>query len=129
MSIGVEFQEKTALVDDQIFLFQLWDIGGGGERFLSLISAYLRHCSAAIVMYDITGDSLFHIDKRSFERADKWVAQVRRVRGDNALVVLVGNKADLHEKRQVSFEEGHEKATELEALFCEVSAKHATNVH
>ena len=55
--------------------------------------------------------------------------ELRRVRDDNALAVLVGNKVVLSEKREVSFEEGQEKGRELEALFCEVSVKHATNVH
>ena len=57
------------------------------------------------------------------------MSQVRKVRADNPLIVLVGNKADLHEKRVVSFEEGQEKARKLEALFCEMSAKQAINVH
>ena len=40
----------------------------------------------------------------------------------------MGNKADLEEKREVSYEEGQETARELGALFCEVSAREATNI-
>ena len=44
------------------------------------------------------------------------------------MVVLVGNKSDLKDKRVVSYEEGQEKGRELDVLFFETSAKLCTNI-
>ena len=66
MSVGVDYQEKTVSVEDKVFLLQFWDIGRGGERFLSLIPVYLRHTHAAVVLYDVTSQSSSHLDKLSF---------------------------------------------------------------
>ena len=43
-------------------------------------------------------------------------------------MVLVGNKCDLEDKRQVSYEEGKELADKNDFLFFESSAKDGTNV-
>lgn len=42
--------------------------------------------------------------------------------------MLVGNKTDLSDKRQVSMEEGERKAKELNVMFIETSAKAGYNV-
>jgi len=44
------------------------------------------------------------------------------------MIVLVGNKADLSDKRQVTLEEATAKATELNIMFMETSAKAGHNV-
>ena len=54
--------------------------------------------------------------------------EVRAERGSDVVVLLVGNKSDLVDRRQVSIEEGDAKAAELGALFIETSAKAGFNV-
>ena len=44
------------------------------------------------------------------------------------IIMLVGNKTDLSDKRQVSTEEGERKAKELNVMFIETSAKAGYNV-
>lgn len=44
------------------------------------------------------------------------------------IIVLVGNKTDMTEKRQVSTEEGEKKAKEFNIMFIETSAKVGYNV-
>lgn len=39
------------------------------------------------------------LDRESFLNTSKWIDDVRAERGDEAIVVLVGNKTDLNEKR------------------------------
>jgi GTPase SAR1 family protein len=53
---------------------------------------------------------------------------VRTERGSDVIIMLVGNKTDLGEKRQVSTEEGEQKAKELNVMFIETSAKAGHNV-
>jgi Ras-related protein Rab-6A len=58
----------------------------------------------------------------------KWIEDVRAERGSDVVIMLVGNKTDLAEKRQVSTEEGEEKSKELDAMFIETSAKAGFNI-
>ena len=48
--------------------------------------------------------------------------------GLDVIIILVGNKTDLAEKRQVSIEEGEDKATKDSVLFIETSAKAGFNI-
>jgi len=58
----------------------------------------------------------------------RWVEEVRAERGADVIIVLVGNKTDLVDKRQVSIEEGDTKARELNVMFIETSAKAGFNI-
>ena len=53
---------------------------------------------------------------------------VRGERGNDVIIVLVGNKTDLNDKRQVTTEEGEKKAQEFKVMFIETSAKAGHNV-
>uniref|UniRef100_A0A671SCS8 Ras-related protein Rab-6A-like n=1 Tax=Sinocyclocheilus anshuiensis TaxID=1608454 RepID=A0A671SCS8_9TELE len=73
------------------------------------------------VFYDIT-------NVNSFQQTTKWIDDVRTERGGDVIIMLVGNKTDLADKRQVSIEEGERKAKELNVMFIETSAKAGYNV-
>jgi len=72
-------------------------------------------------VYDITNANSFH-------QTSKWIDDVRTERGSDVIIMLVGNKTDLSDKRQVSTEEGERKAKELNVMFIETSAKAGYNV-
>jgi GTPase SAR1 family protein len=89
------------------------------ERFRSLIPSYIRDSSVAVVVYDITSqytssnnkfwaeDGLLMMDcytigRISFQNTTKWVDDVRNERGLDVIIVLVGNKTDLSDKRCVT---------------------------
>lgn len=99
---------------------QLWDTAGQ-ERFRSLIPSYIRDSSVAVVVYDIT-------NRASFLNTSKWIEDVRNERGNDVIIVLVGNKTDLTERRQVSVEEGEDKSTKEGIMFIESSAKAGFNI-
>ena len=82
------------------------------ERFRSLIPSYIRDSSVAIVVFDITsayyqlifgmnGWLTCGLDRQSFLSTSKWIDDVRSERGNDVIIVLVGNKADLSDKRYV----------------------------
>lgn len=119
-TIGIDFLSKTMYLEDRTIRLQLWDTAGQ-ERFRSLIPSYIRDSSAAIVVYDIT-------NANSFQQTSKWIDDVRTERGTDVIIMLVGNKTDLSDKRQVSTEEGERKAKELNVMFIETSAKAGYNV-
>jgi Ras-related protein Rab-6A len=119
-TIGIDFLSKTMYLDDRTVRLQLWDTAGQ-ERFRSLIPSYIRDSSVAVVVYDVT-------NKTSFQNCDKWIQDVKTERGNEVIIMLVGNKTDLADKRQVTAEEGEAKATKLGVMFIETSAKSSNNV-
>jgi len=120
-TIGIDFLSKTMYLEDRTVRLQLWDTAGQ-ERFRSLIPSYIRDSSVAVVVYDVT-------NRASFLNTTKWVEDVRAERGNNVVICLVGNKTDLgNDKRQISTEEGEQKAQKDGLLFMECSAKAGYNV-
>mmetsp|Transcript_10587 Transcript_10587/g.23359 ORF Transcript_10587/g.23359 Transcript_10587/m.23359 type:complete len:213 (+) Transcript_10587:79-717(+) len=119
-TIGIDFLSKTMYLEDRTVRLQLWDTAGQ-ERFRSLIPSYIRDSSGAIVVYDIT-------NRASFLNTSKWIEDVRCERGKDVVIVLVGNKTDLADRRQVSTEEGEERAKENNVMFIETSAKMGYNI-
>jgi Ras-related protein Rab-6A len=119
-TIGIDFLSKTMYLEDRTVRLQLWDTAGQ-ERFRSLIPSYIRDSSVAVVAYDIT-------NRASFLNTSKWIEDVRNERGNDVLIVLVGNKTDLSERRQVSAEEGEDKAKKEGIMFIESSAKAGFNI-
>ena len=108
-------------LEDRTVRLQLWDTAGQ-ERFRSLIPSYIRDSSVAVVVYDISS-------KKTFEQTRKWIDDVRGERGNDVIVVLVGNKTDLGDsKREVTTQQGEEEAKRSNAIFMETSAKVGHNV-
>jgi len=120
-TIGIDFLSKTMYLEDRTVRLQLWDTAGQ-ERFRSLIPSYIRDSSVAVVVYDVA-------NRASFLNTAKWVEDVRAERGNDVVICLVGNKTDLgNDKRQVSTEEGEERARKDGLMFMECSAKAGYNV-
>uniref|UniRef100_A0A669BTR5 RAB6B, member RAS oncogene family b n=1 Tax=Oreochromis niloticus TaxID=8128 RepID=A0A669BTR5_ORENI len=119
-TIGIDFLSKTMYLEDRTVRLQLWDTAGQ-ERFRSLIPSYIRDSTVAVVVYDIT-------NVNSFQQTCKWIDDVRTERGSDVIIMLVGNKTDLEEKRQITIEEGEQRAKELNVMFIETSAKTGCNV-
>nr|XP_028570626.1 ras-related protein Rab-6B-like isoform X1 [Podarcis muralis] len=135
-TIGIDFLSKTMYLEDRTLVpvsalhssqeeglqvrLQLWDTAGQ-ERFRSLIPSYIRDSTIAVVVYDIT-------NLNSFQQTSKWIDDVRTERGSDVIIMLVGNKTDLADKRQITTEEVEQRAKELSVMFIETSAKTGYNV-
>ena len=72
--------------------------------------------------------AIFILGTNSFAQVDRWIEDVRAERGQDVVIMLVGNKTDLTDKRRVSMEQGERRAKELGVLFIESSAKTGHNV-
>ncbi|KAG1230851.1 hypothetical protein G6F35_001803 [Rhizopus arrhizus] len=119
-TIGIDFLSKTMYLEDKTVRLQLWDTAGQ-ERFRSLIPSYIRDSSVAVIVYDIS-------NRQSFINTSKWIDDVRAERGEDVIIVLVGNKSDLSDKREVTTDDGEKRAKELSVMFIETSAKAGHNV-
>ncbi|CAM9971694.1 ras-related protein Rab-43 [Lethenteron reissneri] len=120
-TIGVDFAMKTVDMQGKRIKLQIWDTAGQ-ERFKTITQSYYRSANGAVLAYDITS-------RPSFLSVPRWIDDINRYAGHNLVQLLIGNKLDMAEGRQVSWEEGQELARRhgmLAAL--ETSAKEADNV-
>ena len=83
-TIGAAFFTKSIPVDGDDVTFEIWDTAGQ-ERYHSLAPMYYRGAKAAIVVYDVT-------DPASYDRAHKWVDELKSSGGSGTVITLVGNK-------------------------------------
>jgi small GTP-binding protein len=123
MTIGVDFEVKSLVVDGKNVKLQIWDFGGE-ERFRFLLPTYVRGARGGIFVYDITNySSIAHIDD--------WLTVIRReIKAEDQFpIIVVGSKAHLAEFREVSAEEGIKIARSRGVDgFIEVSDKTGENV-
>ena len=119
-TIGVEFGAKNLDIDGKIFRIQVWDTAGQ-ETFRSITRAYYKNSVCAFVVYDIS-------NRTTFDNIKTWVEDCKRLSPKAVLMILIGNKTDLEEKREVSYEEGSIYASKHGMLFYECSAKTGQNI-
>ena len=120
-TIGVEFRAKNVVIRNTTYRIQMWDTSGK-ENFRSITRAYYKNSVCALVVYDIS-------NRNSFNNVSTWIEDCRNNSSEKIFMVLIGNKSDLADKRQVSTEEGRELAEKYEMKFYETSAKTGENVN
>ncbi|KAJ1403118.1 Small GTPase superfamily [Sesbania bispinosa] len=150
VTVGASFLSQTiALQDSTTVKFEIWDTAGQ-ERYAALAPLYYRGAAVAVIVYDITSPD-------SFSKAQYWV-KMRGKRGNemcieavvplsssalafavleelqkhgspDIVMALVGNKADLNEKREVAAQDGIEYAEKNGMFYIETSAKTADNIN
>ncbi len=97
-TIGCEHYEKEIeLEEDNKIKLSVWDTAGQ-ERFRGLAGSYYKKARAILLVYDIT-------KKSSFEKLDFWRDEIANFAPEDILVVLIGNKTDLKEQREVTPED------------------------
>jgi Ras-related protein Rab-1A len=119
-TIGVDFKIKTVDIEGVKIKLQIWDTAGQ-ERFRTITSSYYRGAHGIIVVYDVT-------DQKSFDNITKWLKEIDTFAGGQVQKLLVGNKCDLVNERNVTQEQGKALAEGLKIPFVETSAKSSTNV-
>ncbi|ELU40334.1 Ras domain-containing protein [Rhizoctonia solani AG-1 IA] len=103
-TIGVEFSSRTINIGEKRVKLQLWDTAGQ-ERFRSVTRSYYRGAAACLLVYDITSRS-------SFLNLSRWLADARALGSSQLVTVLVGNKTDREEEREVEWSEASKWASE-----------------
>jgi len=120
LTIGVEFGSRTVNIEGNQVKLQIWDTAGQ-EKFRSITRSYYRGTTGALLAYDITR-------KETFDHLTEWLEDCKKYSNQNIVIMLIGNKSDLEEKRQVSRAEGEKFAKEHGLIFLETSAKTDENV-
>ncbi len=120
LTIGVEFGAKNIDIGNKKFRIQVWDTAGQ-ENYRSITRAYYKNSVCAIVVYDIS-------KKESFANISSWIEDCMDQTPKTIRIVLVGNKSDLEDKREVTIEEGQDFAKKNNLMFFETSAKTGDNI-
>jgi len=119
-TVGVEFGSKILTLNNQQIKIQIWDTAGQ-EKYKSVSSIYYKGAKGALLVYDISR-------KETFNNINRWINEIKNNSDENINILLIGNKCDLEEARQISQEEAFQKAKEINAGFLEVSALQAVNI-
>jgi Rab family protein len=105
---------------DDIIEFLIFDLAGQ-EFFKRVRHEYYTGANSVFIVYDITRKDTFN------EAINFWFNDARKEMG-NIPIILVANKIDLIEKREISTEEGASMASKLKCFYIETSAIENINV-
>jgi small GTP-binding protein len=119
-TLGIEFLSKIIQTETRRIQLQLWDTAGQ-ELFRTVTRGYYRGSAGALVLFDLS-------NRDSFDNVERWLQDVKSVAKDDVVLILIGNKSDLEEKRQVSKEEATDFAQQHGMHYFEASAKTGANV-
>ncbi|KAG8365350.1 hypothetical protein BUALT_Bualt18G0095600 [Buddleja alternifolia] len=119
-TIGVEFQTQKIEINGKEIKAQIWDTAGQ-ERFRAVTSAYYRGAVGALLIYDISR-------RQTFESIGRWLNELRSYLDMNVVTILVGNKSDLKDAREVTTAVGKALAAAQGLFFIETSALDSSNV-
>ncbi|CDW78912.1 gtp-binding protein ypt3 [Stylonychia lemnae] len=120
-TIGVEFATKSIKTQDKkVIKAQIWDTAGQ-ERYRAITNAYYRGAVGALLVYDVTS-------MQSFQHVANWLKELKQYADSNIVILLVGNKTDLKDKREVKKEDAAQYADQHSLAFIETSALDCSNV-
>ena len=119
-TIGIDCIYRIINLENKLYKLMFYDTAGE-ERYKSIPKNHIKNMQGIILMYDIT-------DKSSFDSIIDWISDVKDIKGENFPMILVGNKIDLNESREVTEEMGYELAEKNQIEFFETSNKDGTNI-
>ena len=119
-TVDVEFDTKNIIINNKRIKIQIWDTAGQ-ERYRSITSAYYKGAKGALIVYDITR-------KNTFDNIDKWITDLKLNGDKNICIIILGNKSDLIDKREINKNDGIKKAEMYKTAFLETSALNGDNI-
>ena len=120
-TIGFNTKFKTKILSNGEKLKVYFYDTSGQEKYNSLSFNYIKNCHGILLMYDIS-------EKQSFLKIKDWLKNIYEHKDEDFPILLLGNKCDLEEKREVTKEEGDQLAKELKLNFYETSNKDNINI-
>ena len=116
VTIGAEFSSIIAKLQGKTIKLQVWDTAGQ-ENFRSMIRVFYKGSHAAFLVYDIT-------KRDTFDKLETWVSDIKENALPDVKIILLGNKKDEDNKREVAIKDAKEFCDKFQlAGFHETSAK------
>ncbi len=120
MTIGMEPYSRYETINGVKVVYSLWDIAGQ-EKFRAMRQIFFQGARGTIIVFDLTR-------RESFEKIEEWMEESKAEANDQ-LFLLIGNKNDLEDEREISLAEANNLANELGFIdYIESSAKTGMNV-
>ena len=120
-TIGVDYWVKSLQIDSQFTVdLQIWDTCGQ-ERFKTITRQYYRDTHGCILVFDLT-------KKETFRNIEIWIEDIKNFGNQEMTILIVGNKSDLVETREIKKEEIDEFVHKYNYNYLEVSALTGENV-
>ncbi|XP_056604818.1 EF-hand calcium-binding domain-containing protein 4B [Triplophysa dalaica] len=119
-TVGIDYSVRTLNLGDCHVALQLWDTAGQ-ERFRSITKQFFRKADGVVIIYDITAED-------SFRSVQAWLASIQEAVSDPIPIMLLGNKSDKDDEREVQLKEAEMLAQGTRLMFSECSAYTGDNV-
>ena len=120
-TVGIEFIDIVAEVYGEKIILQIHDTAGQ-ERFASIANNLIRQADGVLLFYDIT-------QKESFNKVSNWINAIKENSEKNVEIILIANKIDLYEKRDVAKTEAIDYAKSQNIKYFECSCQKKLNVY
>jgi Ras-related protein Rab-11A len=104
-----ELQWNNYNINEDNFCFQFWDVSGT-DLAKNLAGNFYKSCTCVFLVYAIN-------DRKTFDNLENWINNLKKYIDENTLIVLIGNKTDLENERQISTEEAEKFQEENEIDF------------
>ena len=119
-TIGIDYKVKIIEIENIKYKLIFYDTAGQ-EKFKSVAPNLIKKAHGIIIMYDIT-------NKSSFDSIPNIIKNIKEEKGNDFPMILIGNKIDLEQDREIKKEEGKDLASKNGIEFFEISNKEGINV-
>jgi len=117
-----DFYRKEIEVDNSPSILEILDTAGT-EQFASMRDLYIKNGQGFLLIYSIT-------NRQTLQDIQPMRDQIVRLKNqENVPMILVGNKRDIYDEREVTIEDGQQAAERWHCPFFETSAKTRYNVN
>ena len=120
MTIGTDIYTKKVLINNTHAIIIVWDLAGQ-QTFAKVRPMFYNGAHGALLIFDITREI-------TLTKLDTWLSDLKKHAGDIP-ILLVGNKVDLNDKREVPYSKAKEYADSLGCEYFETSALTGKNVN
>jgi len=115
-TIAIDYSCKTIKFGENYLKIFLWDTAGQ-EKFKTIVRNYFNGANGVLLCFDIT-------NRKTFEKLNYWINELKeKLNLDELFIILIGNKIDKENEREISIEESKKFAKENNILYFEISAK------
>ena len=95
---------------------KMWD-SSGNERFHTIVISAMKNTQGIVLVYDITL-------RQTFDDLSGWIDTIKEIKDiTNFPIIIIGNKSDLEDKRQVPIEEAKKFAEGFGLPYFETSVR------
>ena len=120
-TIGIDFVIKTIkLPTGEDITLRFYDTAGQ-ESYKAISYNLIKNADGIFLLYDIT-------NRKSFDEINDWIENIKDNKGNDFPVILIGNKCDKNDKRNIDEKEGQKLAEKKSFLFMETSCKEGINI-